>query len=232
MTHSSSSASASSIPMTSRAKRLLARTAKLAWQSLFWVLSLAVAVGSWRWMLGGVAVQMEQMLYHEQLRPLVLYTHIILAPVSLALVPFQLWQGLRKRRPAVHRLLGRVYGVTILFSSISGLWLAVTADAGIYTSWGFGLLAIAWFMTTAMGVGLAMRGDFAGHRRWIIRSVAMTMAGITLRIYIIPTEVMDLGSPDTYQAIAWLCWVPNLIAAELYLRWPRARKTRPRQVAT
>ncbi|MDB5613108.1 MAG: hypothetical protein JWQ22_761 [Devosia sp.] len=208
-----------------RKSSLLSRGGGIARRTLFWVLTLAIAIASWRWMLGGVAAQMEQVLYHEQLRPIVLYTHIILAPLSLLLVPFQLWQGLRKTRPLVHRVVGRTYGVAILFSSITGLWLAVTTEAGLFAAWGFGMLAVAWFVTTAMGISLAMRGDYAGHRRWIIRSVAMTLAAVTLRLYIIPTEVMDFSTPETYQAIAWLCWVPNMIVAELYLRWPKIRRS-------
>lgn len=231
MSYASNSTSLSPAPGRPPKKSSLIGSGNLVWQGMFWTLTLVVAIGSWRWMLGGVALQMEQMLYHEQLRPLVLYTHIICAPVSLVLVPFQLWKGLRNRRPTVHRLLGRLYGGSILLASTSGLWLAITTEAGAYAAWGFGLLAVAWFITTSMGVGLAVRRDFTGHRRWMIRSVAMTMAAVTLRVYIIPTEVMDFGSPDTYQAIAWLCWVPNLIAAELYLRRLKMRKERPQRVA-
>ena len=110
-------------------------------------------------------------------------------------MPFQFWQGLRKSRPAIHRLLGRIYAIIILFSALSGFWLALTTEAGIVAIWGFALLAVAWLGTTAIGVGLAMNRDYAGHRRWIIRSVAVTLSAVTLRLYIVATEILDFGPP-------------------------------------
>jgi hypothetical protein len=53
----------------------------------------------------------------------------------------------------------------------------------------------------------------------MIRSFALTLAAVTLRIYL-PLGIMlnhgDFYTP--YRAIAWLCWVPNLLLAELWLR--------------
>jgi hypothetical protein len=197
--------------------------------AIFWTLTVSIALASWRFFLFGVERSMEQVLYHEQLRPLVLYAHIVFAPAALLLVPFQLRQGLRKTRPWLHRLLGRLYGLSILISGVSGLWLAVTVDSGLIAATGFFFLAIAWLATTGIGIVLAMRHDYAGHRRWIIRSVAVTLSAVTLRLYFIPAEVLEIGGTSAYQAIAWLCWVPNLFVAELYLKWPKLRKSLQRR---
>jgi hypothetical protein len=68
-----------------------------------------------------------------------------------------------------------------------------------------------------MGWRAAMRRRLVEHRRWMIRSWALTLAAVTLRLYML--ALPGMSSPlDAYRAISFLCWVPNLIAAELYLR--------------
>ncbi|MCP8885297.1 DUF2306 domain-containing protein [Devosia sp. XJ19-1] len=198
----------------------------LGWgrNALLWILCLGVALASWRFMVGGVEATMGFVAYHAQMRPIAFFAHVVLAPVALALVPFQLWQGLRQRRPVIHRAIGRTYGIAILISGAGGLWLAITTEAGLVAALGFGLLAMSWLGTTMWGISLAMRGDRAAHRRWMIRSIALTLAAVTLRIYIPLSMALDIPFPTAYPAIAWLCWVPNLVVAEIILRWPKARR--------
>ncbi|WP_198650911.1 MULTISPECIES: DUF2306 domain-containing protein [Devosia] len=208
-------------------------TTGLEWTrtGVLWFFTIGVAVFSWRFMVGGVEATMEFVAYHAQLRPIAFFAHVILAPVALALVPFQLWQGLRDRRPLVHRLMGRAYGMAVVISGASGLWLAVTTEAGPVAAFGFGLLAVLWLGTTLTGIRLAMRGDRIAHRRWMIRSIALTLAAVTLRIQIPVGMILEIPFDTAYPVIAWLCWVPNLIVAELILRWPRRSTVRLRAPA-
>jgi hypothetical protein len=71
---------------------------------------------------------------------------------------------------------------------------------------------------TSQGWLTARARRFDEHRRWMIRSFALTFAAVTLRIYMPLSGLMHLDMDQAYRAIAWLAWVPNLILAELYLR--------------
>jgi hypothetical protein len=51
----------------------------------------------------------------------------------------------------------------------------------------------------------------------MIRSYALTAAAITLRIYPPLVFVSHWPLAIGYPAIEWLCWIPNVIAVELYL---------------
>ena len=150
-------------------------------------------------------------------KPLALYGHIVFAPVALALVPFQFWDGLRARRPALHRWMGRIYGMSILIAGVSGLALALTTQSGALAGWGFGLLAVFWLFVTARAVQLAMAGDIAAHRRWMIRSAALTFSAVTLRTMLPFGEIL-VGFDVAYPYIAWACWVPNLLFAQWWLK--------------
>ncbi|WP_294132679.1 DUF2306 domain-containing protein [Pseudohongiella sp.] len=131
----------------------------------------------------------------------------------------QFHKGWRTRYPRLHRWLGRVYVGGVLIGGIAGLYLAFFASGGLAARFGFGLLAVLWLVSTALAFRYILKRDIKLHQRWMIRSYAMTLGAVTLRIWL-PLFLM-LGVPfdQAYPAIAWLAWVPNLIIAEwVFLR--------------
>jgi len=51
----------------------------------------------------------------------------------------------------------------------------------------------------------------------MIRSFALTAAAITLRMYLPLVFLFHWPFSIGYPAIAWLCWIPNALAVEVYL---------------
>jgi hypothetical protein len=151
-----------------------------------------------------------------------LIVHASCAGAALLLGPWQFLAVLRLRRPAVHRWIGRSYVGLCLVGGASGAVLAWNTGAGEVARWGFGLLAVAWFSCTSLGYLAARRRDFVSHRRWMIRSFALTFAAVTLRLYIPMSLVAGLSLAFAYPLIAWACWVPNLAVAEAWIRARRA----------
>jgi len=190
----------------------------LRWgRGILWILAVLVALVSWRFLVAEVALVMPAMLHHAQDRPLALYAHIGLAPVALALLPLQFRTRLRVRRPGLHRWLGRLYGVSILISGAAGAILALTTAEGVVAAAGFLQLSLLWLGSTARAVWLAMQRRITEHRAWMIRSAALTLAAVTLRLQL-PVGVAVAGFEISYPVIAWACWVPNLLLAEWLLR--------------
>lgn len=106
----------------------------------------------------------------------------------------------------------------------AGLVLAPGSTAGPIATAGFGSLAVIWIVVNLLGWRAAMQGRFVQHCRWMIRSWALTLAAVTLRVYLPLVMALDLPFSPWYRAIAFLCWVPNLILAEV---WLRATSSRP-----
>ncbi|KPA22052.1 hypothetical protein shim_19390 [Shimia sp. SK013] len=184
-----------------------------------WFFCMAVALWSLRFLLIGVETSMEFVAYHAIERQLAFFAHVGLAPVALALVPLQFWAGLRLRRPAVHRWLGRTYAVTILIAGVGAILMAIGTNAGQFAAVGFALLGFAWIGTTAVAVSHIRNKRVAEHKAWMIRSAALTFAAVTLRLEL-PILAMTVGLEDGYPLVAWLCWVPNLLIAEWIVRRP------------
>ncbi|WP_396592786.1 DUF2306 domain-containing protein [Brevundimonas sp. R86498] len=150
----------------------------------------------------------------------VVWLPVHVAGALTALVPglLQFIPALRRGAGPPHRWVGRVYVLGCLVGGAAGLILALGSSAGPIATAGFGSLGSLWIAFTLLGLGAAIRGRFADHRRWMIRSWALTLAAVTLRIYLPLVMILDLPFPPAYRVISFLCWVPNLVAAELWLR--------------
>jgi hypothetical protein len=75
-----------------------------------------------------------------------------------------------------------------------------------------------------MGWRAALKRDFKSHPDWMLRSFALAFAAVTLRLYLPIAAMLGLDMDAAYRAIAWLCWVPNILLVEV---WLRARRPRP-----
>jgi uncharacterized membrane protein len=144
--------------------------------------------------------------------------HALGGAIALMTGPLQFLPGFRESNWNRHRLLGWVYGGAVLLGWCASVWIAPHAQTGGIAAWGFMTLGAAWIVTTRLAVRFILRGDAIQHRRWMLRSYALTAAAITLRIYLPLVFVFHWPFAIGYPAIAWLCWIPNVIAAELYLR--------------
>jgi uncharacterized membrane protein len=153
----------------------------------------------------------------------VVYLHVFGAATALLLGPLQFWPRLRAQRPALHRWLGRTYlALGVGVGGVSGWVLALNAYGGGWSRAGFSALALLWLATGALALLSIRQGDVPGHRRWMTRNFALTLAAVALRLYLPAAIVGGLSLALAYPVVAWLCWVPNLLAAEWLLRRGRA----------
>lgn len=146
------------------------------------------------------------------------YVHFIGSGFALLVGGFQFSAGLRRRYLGLHRWLGRSYLLACLAGGVGGLGLATISYGGPPTHTGFGLLAVLWLYAGACAYQAIRGGDVAAHRRWMVRSFALTFAAVTLRVELgLLSGVLGWSFHDAYLTVAWLCWVPNLVVAEWWL---------------
>lgn len=125
---------------------------------------------------------------------------------------------------------GWLYALSVLLAGLAGFALAPRAQGGWATGSAFVLLALCWLGSTAIGVRHALLGDIDRHRRWMLRSVALTFAAVTLRLYLVAgLALLHLDFATVYLASAWLCWTLNLLAIEVYLSRSGGAPARARQ---
>ena len=194
-----------------------ARSVKTAWMGLVLALSALIAIVSYRYFLPGSPGAAPTVLANRLAPTGALVVHIACAATALLIGPFQFIGAIRARWPRWHRRLGTAYVGLCLVGGLAALGLALGAATGPITTAGFGSLAIGWLFCTTNAWRFARARDFVRHRRWMIRSFALTLAAVTLRLYLPVIFLAHLDFNASYRAISFLCWAPNLAVAEIYL---------------
>jgi uncharacterized membrane protein len=184
---------------------------------LLYVLALGVAAYG----IVGYGVMPLGSLVHPDMKaefvahPLGVYLHVFAAAVALLLGPFQFSTRLRSARIQLHRWMGRTYlGVGVLIGGLSGLYISQFAFGGPVAALGFATLAVCWLFTGLRAFLAIRRKEIGEHRKWMVRNFALSFAAVTLRLYIPASQIAGVEFAVAYPAIAWLCWVPNLLFAE------------------
>jgi uncharacterized membrane protein len=123
--------------------------------------------------------------------PWLIRSHVVLGGVYLALALPQLAPGLRRRRPDLHRALGRgavgagaIAGLTAL---VVTFWFPYSGPAAILVVVPFAAFFVA---ALARGFQLARRGDHAAHREWMIRALAIGTSIATMRLLFVPSLLL------------------------------------------
>ena len=169
-----------------------------------------------------VYFQREPYIQHE----FALGVHVLSGMLALLIGPFQFVRRLRRRFVRMHRFLGAAYVASATALGVTGLILAPTAYTGLVASAGFTVLDLAMLFTTLTAVRMVVAGRYGEHRRWMIRSFSVIMAGVMLRVWsplysaVAAAGLVDFSFETAYAAIAWLCWVPNLLLAIWFTRRP------------
>ena len=120
----------------------------------------------------------------------------------------------------LHRFSGYQYVFLLLaFAAPSGLYMGWHANGGLPSKMSFIVLSILWWATTFMAMKCIRGRKFAAHRNWMIRSYALCLSAVTLRIWkVVIVYFFYLPPMDVYKIIAWLGWVPNLVIAEIIIK--------------
>jgi len=146
------------------------------------------------------------------------YTHIVLGGLSLLIGWSQFSSRLRNARLDLHRLVGKIYIISVLLSALAGIYIGFFATGGFVASLGFISLGCIWFLTTLLAYFKVRKGDIDAHEVMMIYSYAACFAAVTLRIWL-PLLIMIFNDfVPAYRIVAWLCWIPNLIVAFYLIR--------------
>lgn len=146
------------------------------------------------------------------------YGHITLGGFALMIGWIQFSKKMRSRNLNLHRNFGKLYVIAAFISGICGIFIAFNATGGVIAMLGFIALGLVWLYTTLKAYLAVRKGDIQLHQGMMIYSYAACFAAVTLRIWL---PLLTLAFGDfiiAYRIVAWLCWVPNIIFAYLWVR--------------
>ena len=144
--------------------------------------------------------------------------HAISGAVVLLVGPLQFRPIVRRRWPAAHRIAGRTYVIGIWISSMTAAILIPAFDVSMTAKLVFGLLSVLWFFTTTIGLRRAVSGNLSSHRRWMMRSFALSLFFVTGSIWMEISRSLPWPPRMTYPIAIFLGWAINLAVVELWIQ--------------
>ncbi|MEP6676745.1 MAG: DUF2306 domain-containing protein [Ferruginibacter sp.] len=151
---------------------------------------------------------------------LAFYTHVFSSLFTLCAGFTQFSTYVLQHHKKLHRFIGRLYVYDILIINFpAGMIMAFYANGHLPTKIAFVILDSLWFLFTFKAVVAAKAKDIKKHRRFMIRSYALTFSAVTLRTWkIVLPFFFHFDIVTLYMIDAWMGFVPNLLFAEWLIR--------------
>lgn len=169
----------------------------------------------------------KDLIYHIDWWRWSFYIHVFSSPILLFAGLIQFIRPILKKLPGLHHLSGYIYIVVVLLiSAPSGVVLGLYANGGYPSQISFTILGILWFGFTLIALLKIKSKDFESHANWMLRSFALALSAITLRFYLLLFDVFNanIGPTESYVLVSYLSWIPNLLLAELFIKFGFIRR--------
>jgi len=173
---------------------------------------------SWKWNVDFLLT--KQFIIHLDHYRIAFYTHIFSSLLVLFAGAFLFSSYVLKNFPLMHRNFGKAYiGLILGLSAPSGLIMSFYANGGYWVKFSFLILTPLWWYFTFKGYSSIRNIKIKEHKEWMIRSYALTLSAISLRMYQYLLSHFFYIEPEIqYLLVSWISWVGNLLVAEAYIR--------------
>jgi uncharacterized membrane protein len=144
-----------------------------------------------------------------------LIPHVLAAFLALLIGPINFSSRIRQRHLQLHRVLGRIYVISVFVGAATGVALA----AGRPGLPGTSMQAAAWIVCTTAALITARNGQIVQHRQWMARSYAVTFTFVSSRVLNLwPRYWSHLG--DTFASVGIIAFtLASLLIVDLALNW-------------
>jgi len=144
-----------------------------------------------------------------------LIPHTLAGIFALLIGPINFSSRIRQRHLTLHRVLGRIYVVSVFVGSFTGIALAWGRPGLPGTS----MQAAAWMVCTTAAFLTARNRQIVQHRQWMARSYAVTFTFISSRVLnLVPAYWSHLG--DVLSAVGVIAFtLASLLIVDLGLSW-------------
>jgi uncharacterized membrane protein len=144
-----------------------------------------------------------------------LIPHTLAGIFALLIGPINFSSRIRQRYLKLHRILGRVYVISVFIGSFTGIALAWGRPGLPGTS----MQAAAWMVCTTAAFITARNRHLIQHRQWMARSYAVTFTFVSSRVLnLVPAYWSHLG--DVLSAVGVIAFtLASLLIVEIGLNW-------------
>lgn len=163
----------------------------------------------------------KQLIYHIKHWRYSFYIHVFTSILIITSGLLQFSKTILAKYTKIHRVSGFIYlAVTLLISGPSALVMSFYANGGYPAQTSFVLLSLLWIGTSFLAYHFVRRKDYEQHGKWMVRSYALTLSAVSLRLYSYLFDVFHftMDPVDLYILLSWLSWTLNLVIAEILIK--------------
>ena len=139
--------------------------------------------------------------------PVVFKAHMVSSAVALLLIPAVIAM---RRRPDVHRMLGRVLGAFVVIGGLTALPVAIFSHSSFVARAGFFVQGLVWMSLLAAAILAIRKGDRARHVSLMLAMAAVATGAVWFRLMIGSAIYFHLPFEPVYSAAAWFGWLVPL----------------------
>lgn len=154
----------------------------------------------------------------------ILILHITAGGGALILGPFQFWERFRTNNWKLHRIVGVLYLLAVLASSLCAVVLAFTTAYAVNWPYAFSLQVwvTVWISSSFIAWHAAIKKKFKLHKEWMTRSYIVTLAFIVSGTILKLPVVQRLGDfADISPSLFWLGWAVPLYIYQVVLTFQK-----------
>jgi hypothetical protein len=145
------------------------------------------------------------------------YVHVILGGIALLIGWVGFIDKIRTKYLTFHKIAGRIYVFCFLITGLTSILVSYHAEGGLVSQSGFMGIGIMAVFTTLKGFSAIVNKEIVAHQAWMRYSYACCLASVTLRLWNIVLGPVIHDFILSYQIVAWLSWIPNLLFVKFYL---------------
>ncbi len=163
----------------------------------------------------------KQLIYHIKHWRYSFYIHVFTSILIITSGLFQFSKTILNKYTKIHRVSGFIYlATTLLISGPAALVMSFYANGSYPAQTSFVILSILWLGTTFLAYYYVRKKDYEKHGKWMVRSYALTLSAVSLRLYSYLFDVfyLRMDPVDLYILLSWLSWTLNLIVAEILIK--------------
>jgi hypothetical protein len=147
-----------------------------------------------------------------------LLPHGLAGACALLLAPLQFAEGLRRRHTTLHRTIGTFYIIGVFILGPLGLYIQYLDEAqGAARSFTVETIiqSSTLMITTAIGLYFALKRQFNYHRQWMIRSYAVALTFIEIRVILGVSGLDDPFDWHILETVVWSCVAASVLIGDI-----------------
>lgn len=161
-----------------------------------------------------------------QAHPLITFLHVVPGSFIILSGFAQFSQSLRRRRPSLHRWLGRAHVASALVVSAAALAiLAIYPFAGLNEVVPVVFFMVIYVYALAMGAMAARARRFVEHREWMVRAFGISLGVAAVRlIFVAFLYTVRASQYENFGVSMWAGFGVSLLCAEVWVQRTRVDK--------